>query len=165
MKFKTAKLKYNYFYSALAFCLLVTSGAVPLGLHYRILIMSLIILLSLFFAILGFKSDKMTIIGELEINEECISIYDNNGIMINKLFLEDLNEIILRYVAYKGTIPIGSVRTLIPSKGGNNYIIIKFKKGSFVIHIYLNDETDVMRFKKLYKFLIEQNINTKLKGF
>ena len=86
--------------------------------------MSLIILLSIFFAIIGFKSDKMTLTGEIEFNEELILIYDINNVIINKISLIDINEIILRYVAFKGTVPEGSYRTLIPSKGSNNSIKI-----------------------------------------
>jgi len=138
---------------------------VPSSFQYRLYLSYFFLLLFFIFAILGFRPNKITITGEIRFEDGFINILDINNKIINKLRLEVVDEIILRYSAFKGELPVnGSVKNFIPSQGADNKIISKSLNDVYKYNLYLENQPDTIRFKMLYRFLKENEIQTKLKG-
>jgi hypothetical protein len=137
---------------------------VPSSFEYRIFLRFFFLLLFFIFAILGYRPNKITITGEIRFEDGFINILDIDNKIINKLSLEVVDEIILKYSAFKGELPVGSLKNFIPSQGADNKIIIKSQNDVYKYNLYLENQPDAIRFKMLYRFLIENDIKTKLKG-
>ena len=167
MRFSIVMTKFKYIYSVLAYLCFICLFIVPLHFQYRNSIGLLLLLLIIFFEVLGYKSWKVFIKGEIRFEDGFVIVYDDNNKIINKLSLESVDEIKLKYLSFKGGYSLygGIVSNFIPSKGGNNKIKIKLKDKLFKYNIYLESETDAIRLKMLYSFLKENNINVHLKGF
>jgi len=167
MKFSIVITKYiNTKYTILALLFLgIMCIVVPSSIQYRLYLSYFFLLLFFIFAILGYRPNKIIITGEIRFEDGFINILDINNKIINKLSLEIVDEIILKYSAFKGELPVnGSVKNFIPSQGAENKIIIKSQNDVYKYNLYLENQPDAIRFKMLYRFLIENDIKTKLKG-
>lgn len=166
MKFSTVITKYiNAKYTILALLFFGLLYIIPIDFQYRNYAFYVLVCFSLFFAILGYRLNIITITGEIRIEDGFINILDIDNKIINKLSLEVVDEIILKYSAFKGELPVnGSVKNFIPSQGADNKIIIKSQNNVYKYNLYLENQPDAIRFKMLYRFLIENDIKTKLKG-
>ncbi len=169
MKFYTSITKYRYpiinfiLFILFIFWIIIIREKIKYMQFFAILDLVLIV----FFTILNYKAEKIIITGEIVFKDNLITIYDKKDNIIYEFNLNEIDEIILLFVAIKGELSgSGSNLTdLIPEKGGKNKITIKINKKEYKYYIYMETQTEAIRFKMLHRFLLENKINTKFIGF
>ena len=164
MKFTTVIIKYKAYYSYISIILLIIFFwiVVPREFHYRTFTICVFILSMIGLKIIGDKTYKLITTGEIKFEEGVVIVYDINNQIIDKIIYEDIENITLRYITFKGEQSGGYF--LVLSKGGDNSIkIITTNDKIYKYNIYLDSETDAIRLRMLYRYLKEYNVNVKLK--
>lgn len=114
MKFSTVQIKYKYIYAILAFLFFgLFYTTIFFDFEYRIIISLILLFLMFFFFIFAYKSYKVKRTGIIEFKDDFILIYDINNQLLNKLTLKSVDEIILKYSAFKGELPVNGSITVI----------------------------------------------------
>jgi len=165
MNFLIVIIKHKIIYTILGFLFFgIFYLTLSLDFQYRAFTCLFLLFLMVLFFVLSYKNIKVVIIGKIEITDKLILIYDLKNQISNKLILNNVDEFILKYSAFKGELPSGA-RQFVLSKGGDNKIKIKIKNDIYKYNIYLENQPDAIRFKMLYRFLKENNIHAKFIEF
>ena len=167
MKFSIVQETYKYYYPVMAMLFIyIPMFFFPEDMPFRIIVSVFLLILCIVFVILGVKSRKIIFLGEIIFNESEISVLNEKNQEQKIIKISNIDKIVLNYNAFKGELPInGSVRNIITSMGGRNQIKIHIKDGIYKYNLYLENQADAIRFKMLYRFLKEHNINVIKKDF
>lgn len=165
MKFSIVQDTYKYCYPVMAILFYIPMYFFPEDMPFRIVVSVFLLILCIVFVILGIKSRKIIFLGEITFNESEISVLNEKNQEQKIINISNIDKIVMNYNAFKGELPInGSARNFITSMGGRNQIKIHIKDGIYKYNLYLENQADAIRFKMLYRFLKDNDINIIAKG-
>lgn len=147
------------------FCFVILFALIFYDFHYRSEIIFLLLIIIVITILFGRKNVKLIKTGVIKFESTFIFIFDINNKIINEFTFNEVEKIKLKYTAFNGELAVNSsIRNFIQSKGYDNQIKIHIKDGIYKYNLYLENQTDAIRFKMLYRFLKDNNINVIKKG-
>ena len=172
MKFSIVLIKFKLLFQLLSITTFVFIFIFAFFIKYPIdtlngTVLLICFILGILSSIFGFITKKITNIGEIEFDNKGIFIYNKVNKINYNLQYSEIKDIVLEFFEVKGNIPQGAgfqIGLFTPSSGCDNKIIINLDNTSYKYNIFLENETDANRFKMLYRFLKENNVNVKLDG-